>query len=186
MLVAYVLKIQTHVSLYDALPFLIVDKMDVVKSQDSLWRLERFLTLNKVLVSSEVNSQLLKTQGTTDQHLTRRNCSESTDLRTATHLRVQWGWPDIYKSAKLKPPHSVLTSRDTQWRFLMFEISRKISAENSSVIINGLIDNKSTWQFGISKIYFGYIFKKHSSNSVSPHLSTNPWLIFTILIGVCK
>ena len=67
MLVAYVLKIQTHVSLYDALPFLIVDKMDVVKSQDSLWRLERFLTLNKVLVSSEVNSQLLKTQGTTDQ-----------------------------------------------------------------------------------------------------------------------
>lgn len=176
MLVAYVLKIQTHVSLYDALPFLIVDKMDWMDR----WLITFLSSFNKVLVSSEVNSQLLKTQGTTDQHLTRRNCSESTDLR------VQWGWPDIYKSAK----NWNLLTQYCNWphglKVLTFEISRKISAENSSVIINVLIDNKSFRQFGISKIYFGYIFEKHFSNSVSPHLSTNPWLIFTILIGVCK
>ena len=45
-------------------------------------------------------------------------------------------------------------------KVLMFEISRKIPADKSSVIINVLIDNISVIQFGISRIYFGYINMK--------------------------
>ena len=81
--------------------------------------------------------------------------SESLDYRNQTvsvfDLRLT-GYLQISKTET-----SSLSSDLTHWKFLMFEISRKISAENSSVILVVLIYNQCFHQFGISRIYFGYI-----------------------------